>query len=42
MFIDVLQRLFDVMGDRKYYDVALWFHKEQSRNQLFDSRCSYL
>jgi hypothetical protein len=33
MFIDVLERLFDVMGDRKYHDFALWFYKERSRNE---------
>jgi len=36
MFIDVLERLFDVMGDRKYHDFALWLYKERSRNELFD------
>jgi hypothetical protein len=36
MFIDLLERLFDVMGDRKYHDFALWLYKERGRNELFD------
>ena len=28
------ERLFDVMGDGKYHDFALWFYKERSRNEV--------
>ena len=28
------ERLFDVMGNGKYHDFALWFYKERSRNEV--------
>jgi len=39
MFIDVLERLFDVTGDRKYHDFTLWFYKERSRRGQVGYQC---
>jgi hypothetical protein len=33
MFIDVMERLFDLTGDPKYRDFSLWFYVEWSKNE---------
>jgi hypothetical protein len=33
MFVDVLERMYDLTGDNKYRDFALWFYDEWSRTE---------